>query len=244
MPDNVVNVILIINIFVVLFVSFLVLNKISDFLRYYSSPYFWSTHKMRWQLKRDKGSLGEYKIYKELCKLNGEKHFFFNLYIPRTNGTTSEIDLLMVHKSGLYVFESKNYKGTIYGDEHSQNWCQFFTQSKKYSFYNPIIQNQSHINAIKSILGKDCPCYNIVVFSDEAVLKNHIQHDDLAVIQLAELVRTCRRIARKNRHAKFDLRNAVKLLYPHKKSTRIMRRKHKKNVTKLKEGKGKWKKKR
>lgn len=188
--------------------------------------------------------MGEYRIYKELCKLKGKKRFFFNLYIPRSNGTTSEIDVLMVHKSGLYVFESKNYKGIIYGDEYSQNWCQFFSQSKKYSFYNPIMQNQSHINAIKGILGKDCLCYNIVVFSDEVTLKNRIQHGNLAVVKLGELVRTCRRLARKNRRTKFDSENAVKLLYPHKKSTRKMRIKHKKNVTKLKEGKGKWKKRR
>ena len=38
------------------------------------------------------------------------------------NGKKTEIDVLMIYKSGIYVFESKNYGGWIYGDQYEDTW--------------------------------------------------------------------------------------------------------------------------
>jgi hypothetical protein len=56
-----------------------------------------------------------------------------NLYIPKKDGSTTEIDLIMLSQTGVYVFESKNYSGWIFGDEKSKNWMQTL-QSKPTSY--------------------------------------------------------------------------------------------------------------
>lgn len=152
---------------------------------YYFSFYFRSTHKTKWRLRKDKGAMGEYLLYKELCKIKGNKYYLFNLYIP-TKSNYTEIDLIMINKNGIFVFESKNYSGTIYGDEHCGTWTQFFTQKQKFSFYNPIIQNNSHIIALRNLLG-DMPMYNIVVFPDNTKVKCKFKRNDIAVLQLSEV---------------------------------------------------------
>ena len=41
--------------------------------------------------------------------------FLFNCYLPMENKETTEIDAIMIHHSGIYVFESKNYaRGTLH----------------------------------------------------------------------------------------------------------------------------------
>ena len=42
----------------------------------------------------------------------------------------------------------------------------------KYSFYNPIMQNQTHIEALKKLIKTSVPTVNLVVFSNQALLKD------------------------------------------------------------------------
>ena len=70
----------------------------------------------------DLGRYGKYLTYKCLrsYEAKGAK-FLFNCYLPRDNGETTEIDVLMIYKSGLYVFESKNYSGWILCQNSSEH---------------------------------------------------------------------------------------------------------------------------
>ena len=74
---------------------------------------------------RGKGYYGEYLVF---CKLYqsvpGQCKILMNLNIPVFGGSSTEIDLLMIHESGLYVFEIKHYKGTIYGKLTDNTWTQ------------------------------------------------------------------------------------------------------------------------
>jgi restriction system protein len=63
---------------------------------------------------------------------------FHNLIIPSNNGTT-QIDHLIVSIYGIFIVETKNKKGWIFGNEDQQNWTQTFYK-KKYSFQNPLRQ--------------------------------------------------------------------------------------------------------
>lgn len=101
-------------------------------------------------MKQDTGRYGEYMVYKKLIIL--EKHgakFLFNVYIPKTECETAEIDVLMICQQGIYAFERKNYSGWIFGDENHVNWYQTLpmgrNNSHKEAFYNPILQNKNHI---------------------------------------------------------------------------------------------------
>ncbi len=85
---------------------------------------------------------------------------------------TVQIDALAVSEDGVFIFESKDFSGWIYGDENSQNWTQVLNFGKtKHQFYNPIRQNRLHIDAVRDFLDPQIPFYSIVVFGNQATLK-------------------------------------------------------------------------
>jgi hypothetical protein len=98
-----------------------------------------------------------------------------NIYVPKSNGETSEIDLVYITRKGIFVIESKNYSGWIFGDEKSQNWTVCLAGGKKYRFYNPITQNKVHIKWLNKYLWnngkKNIPFYSVIVFSERCELK-------------------------------------------------------------------------
>lgn len=122
----------------------------------------------------DKGLTGEYLSFFALNQIRGEHRTLFNIYVPKKRGGHTEIDLLFIHETGLYVVESKNYSAWIYGNGDHKNWTQVFPNGKKYPFYNPIRQNEAHIRALQFILKEVSPDVyeNIVVFSERCKLKS------------------------------------------------------------------------
>ena len=72
--------------------------------------------------------------------------------MPKENGETSEIDVLMIHNKGIFVFERKNFSGWIFGNEIQRMWTQTLPKgrgrSHKESFFNPIMQNRTHIKTL------------------------------------------------------------------------------------------------
>ena len=87
---------------------------------------------------KGKGEYGEDRIYDILQKVDGYKATLANCYLPKGNGETAEVDLIFLHESGIYVFESKNYSGWIFGSENQKYWTQSFSDrkggTKKYKF--------------------------------------------------------------------------------------------------------------
>ena len=71
---------------------------------------------------KGKGKYGEDRIYDILQKVDGYKATLPNCYLPKGNGETAEVDLIFLHESGIYVFESKNYSGWIFGSENQKYW--------------------------------------------------------------------------------------------------------------------------
>ena len=156
--------------------------------KYKETAYYQITKNSYSSIKYDKGKYGEYLTYKCLRRLerSGGK-FLFNVYIPKTNNETTEIDLLLICSKGLFVFESKNYGGWIFGNEAYKNWTQTFPKgrgrSHKERFYNPIMQNASHIKHLKRLVGQSLPMRSIIVFSDECTLKDiTIRSNDVSVV--------------------------------------------------------------
>ena len=143
---------------------------------YYMSDYYKCTGLSLQQVYADDGKRGEFQIYRRLKYLerDGAK-FLFNVYIPKKDGTTTEIDTLMICKKGVVVFESKNYGGWIFGDEDSKNWCQVLPdhgyRSQKFHFYNPVKQNASHIYHLSNYIGKNVPMHSMIVFADGCEFK-------------------------------------------------------------------------
>lgn len=135
--------------------------------------------------ERGKGYYGEYLVFKSLYpSVDGVCKFLMNIEVPTANGRTTEIDLLMIHESGLYVFEMKHYKGKIYGKADDEMWTQYFRTAKNNRFKNPILQNEYHIKALRDMF-PNLPIYSCVIFtSQECELRVNIPKSDVMVCNL------------------------------------------------------------
>ena len=162
--------------------------------KYKNSNYYRNTQNSYWSVFGDNGKYGEYRLYQDLqsFELIGCK-FLFNLYVPRDNGKTSEIDIIMFHPKGLFVIESKNYSGWIFGNESHKQWTQTlpigYGESHKERFYNPIMQNSTHIRAIRKHIDDSIPIYSVIAFSDKCTLKDVTVKSNVIVTYYSNLAR-------------------------------------------------------
>lgn len=140
--------------------------------------------------ERGKGYYGEYLVFCELYKkMVGNGKILMNLNIPTQNGGTTEIDLLLIHETGIYVFEIKHYKGTIYGDDKGAIWTQYFRTVKNNTFKNPILQNEYHIKAIKRLF-PNIPVKSVIVFTSyECDVRVQNSNDNIDICELHNLNR-------------------------------------------------------
>ena len=96
-----------------------------------------------------------------------------NVTLPTLDGST-QIDHIFVSRFGIFVVETKNMKGWIFGDEHQAQWTQKIYR-KSFRFQNPLRQNYKHVKALESAL--DVPSaviHSIVVFAGSAKLKTRM----------------------------------------------------------------------
>lgn len=140
----------------------------------------------------DTGSHGEYLSYKTIAKHSPDNLPVANCYIPKADGGNTEIDILMVHKTGIYVFESKNYSGYIFGSENQRMWTQTLNGGRrgveKNHFYNPIMQNEGHIRYLKKLIGRDdVPFYSYIIFSDRCEFKTKFESEKARVLHRCKL---------------------------------------------------------
>lgn len=127
----------------------------------------------------------EFNLVTLLAKnLSPDKYFIFNnITLPSSFTKSTQVDHIVVSEYGIFVIESKDYKGWIFADRNSSNWMQVLYRGKKYPFQNPIIQNFAHISALKEQLPFLNKCFfNIVVFSNRSEFKteriNGVIYDD------------------------------------------------------------------
>lgn len=97
------------------------------------------------------------------------------MVLPTPYGS-SQLDHIVVSPYGIFVIETKNYSGWIYGSEHGEYWTKN-VYGHKYEFYNPILQNTGHITALRKNLKefRYLPIFSIVAFSRQARLDVFIQ---------------------------------------------------------------------
>lgn len=202
--------------------------------KYKKTAYYKITGTSYFRLLKDKGAYGEYLIYKSLqhYEKDGAK-FLFNCYVPKNTGETTEIDVMMIHTSGIYVFESKNYSGWIFGNEICQTWNRTLPNNKgfnKISFYNPIRQNRTHIKWLSELIKVDeIPIHSIIVFSNRCVFKNmEINSPDVRVIKregVVNLVKTFDETY-KERISREKVAALYNIIYPHTQVSAEIKNKH------------------
>ena len=123
-----------------------------------------------------RGEWSERRVVLKLLKAGiNPKAIFHDLYIQKPNGTYTQVDVAVATKVGLIVFEVKDYSGWIFGNEHQKYWTQLLAFGKqKHRFYNPVMQNAGHIQAIRQCLpnNPDIPIFSVIVFFGNSEFKN------------------------------------------------------------------------
>lgn len=162
--------------------------------KFKSTSYYKVTGNSYRKTRSDLGTWGEYLTFKELEHLEKEgAKLLFNLYIPKSDDTTTEIDVLVITSRGILVCESKNYSGWIFGSEFQKYWKQTLPKgrgSHKTTFLNPIIQNKGHIKWLRTMVGDEVDIGSVIVFSERCTFKDlEIKSEDINVIQRFEIKR-------------------------------------------------------
>ena len=108
---------------------------------------------------------------KEYCK-NNNAHVLNSVTLCLEDGSTTQIDHILVSTKGIFVIEIKHYKGWIFGNQKSKVWAQIIYKNK-FIFQNPLLQNYKHVKAVQSIFDflESQFIHNIVVFTGASIFK-------------------------------------------------------------------------
>ena len=104
-----------------------------------------------------------------------------DVLLPSGQGT-AQIDHILVSPAGVVLIETKDMNGWIFGSPGQKQWTQSFAagrwsrkagiRTKQFTFYNPLLQNEGHANALVNLgiadFGQLRP---IAVFVGDAKLK-------------------------------------------------------------------------
>lgn len=98
---------------------------------------------------------------------SGEYAVMSNVLIPYSGRIgTSQIDHIVISTHGIFCIETKSHKGWILGSKARKIFTQVLYRKKYPIKPNPVLQNETHIKALKELLGKHVktPIINVVVF--------------------------------------------------------------------------------
>ena len=120
-----------------------------------------------------KGLFGEFIVNFVINRmLNKHKYKLLKNVTLTTEDGTTQIDHIIVSRYGIFVLETKNMKGWIFGKERDKLWTQQLFK-KKFKFQNPLLQNYKHTKTISDKF--NIPHDNIksiVLFVGNSTLKN------------------------------------------------------------------------
>lgn len=136
-----------------------------------------------------KGKEGEMEIASILKKLPSEKYMVIHDVLLKTSYGTSQIDHIVLSEFGIFVIETKNYSGWIYGGENSEYWTKNIF-GNKYTFRNPLKQNYAHIKSLMEILNihNTSLFIPIIAFSNEAEIKIRSSKDIINFYQIIRVI--------------------------------------------------------
>ncbi len=131
-----------------------------------------------WRKKSsDAGDVGEKLVRKHIRHSPENGQYVINGYCVRVGDTSMQVDHIVINQNGVHVIETKNYSGLICGRDEDYQWTQILKGGRtRNTFYNPVLQNETHIRHLASILGREGIFYNMIVFfaDDLKVESNHI----------------------------------------------------------------------
>lgn len=131
---------------------------------------------------------GELRLLRAIRARFAPPHYHLLNHITlRIEGGTTQIDHVLVSRFGVFVIETKDHSGWIFGDPSDRYWTQVFFRAK-FRFQNPIRQNFRHVCAVREQLDFLPPesVVSIVVFTGTAEFQTPMPE---GVFYLAEFIR-------------------------------------------------------
>ena len=187
-------------------------------------------------MNRLKGKAGEKTVARILGKLPKEQYIVLDdVTIPTPRGS-NQIDHLIISVFGIFVLETKNYTGWIYGSESGEYWTQNI-YGKKNQLYNPILQNAGHVRALRRVLKEfePLPYISIVAFSEKADLKVKVKEACVIYWDQIRDVIGCYDREKLSREQVLSIRDCI--MENQMEPGRETNREHRRNVRKIKEQK-------
>jgi hypothetical protein len=116
-------------------------------------------------------------------------HLMNHVTLQLRDGTT-QVDHILVSKYGVFVIETKDYKGWIFANATQKSWTQVLFRWR-FRFQNPIFQNMRHVRAVQELLDFLPPgaIKSLVVFTGDAEFKTEIPQGVFGVSGLIEYLR-------------------------------------------------------
>lgn len=141
-----------------------------------------------------KGKVGEFTVSLHAKLHLKDPHYILLNDLTFDDGQqgTTQIDHVLLSPFGIFVIETKNYKGWIFGSERQKQWTQKIYK-KSYRFQNPLHQNYKHVQVLKSVLAdivEDDIFHSIVVFMPEAEFKTEMPKHVFRGMEWTDYVKT------------------------------------------------------
>ena len=122
-----------------------------------------------------KGFIGEVIVNLAAKLFLDKKHYHLikNVTLPTEDGTT-QIDHIIVSTYGVFVIETKNMKGWIFGRVNQPYWTQQIFKHKS-KFQNPLRQNYKHVKTLQGLLDIDSNhIHSLIVFVGDSTFKTEM----------------------------------------------------------------------
>jgi len=117
-------------------------------------------------------------------------HLMNHVTIRMDDGTT-QVDHILISRFGVFVMETKDYKGWIFANATHETWTQVLFRLR-FKFQNPIFQNKRHVRAVQGLLDFLPPeaIRSVVVFTGEAEFKTETPQGVFTISRLVGYLRT------------------------------------------------------
>ena len=109
----------------------------------------WYVYRRDQKAKQAQGRQGEAYLSRQLSSLPKD-YILLNDLLLRYDHHTVQIDHVVISPYGVFVVETKNFRGEIYGSSNDKQWLQVNKSRKRY-FYNPVMQNRRHCQALSAV---------------------------------------------------------------------------------------------
>ena len=186
------------------------------------------------------GEYGEKKVSSFLADLDCEEYRVFNDLLLRDGKYTTQIDHIIISRYGVFVIETKNVHGKVYGSENAEFWKQYLPDrgykrsgaTKEHQLRNPIWQNAGHIKTLRRLVfDNDIPIFGIVVFPYETELNVTAEQPVLKMWQVVPYIKQFREKVLSIEQLRFYRRRLLEVITV----TESDRKQHLENVVRSKE---------